>query len=171
MPTSNIMTPDRFPLLDSVANDAVVWVILNNTDYHITLGALKNLMVESLPPAELPADIVTTQQLADAINNIEPIDLQAVVTAYFQDNPVALPEGVVTDDNIAENPTVMALIESLDKKVGTNMLEGYATVSKVEEMLLEQTVEFTPVNYTPESNSLLDHLKAIDAALGSVNPG
>ena len=151
---NNALTPDRFPILNEMSDSAVVWVISNNVDYHITLGSLKELMIANLPPAELPTNIVTTeelidglsskvdvdviegfvtaQQLADAIANIAPLDIASAVANYFSENPLETNGLYLTSETLEEDATIAAIREALAKKLGSGALEGYATIDDLE---------------------------------------
>lgn len=151
---NNALTPDRFPSLTDLSDTAVVWVISNNIDYHITLGSLKELMVANLPPAQLPTNIVTTeelidglsskvdvdviegfvtaQQLADAIANIAPLDIASAVANYFSENPLETNGLYLTSETLEEDATIAAIREALAKKLGSGALEGYATIDDLE---------------------------------------
>lgn len=140
------LTPDQFPTLSVYDDSSVIWVVLNNTDYSITLGALKVLLAENLPDPVLPEDVVrasdltaaleskadtstleglvTQEQLQQAIDGIAPVDIEAAITAYFETNSVPLPEGVLTEESLPANATITAIQESLDGKASQQSVTG-----------------------------------------------
>ncbi len=140
------LTPDQFPILNAYDDSSVIWVVLNNMDYHITLGGLKTLLAANLPDPELPEDVVrapqleealllkanasalenlvTSEQMQEAIANIAPIDIAAAIATYFETNSAPLPEGVVTDTNIAANETIAQIVESLANKASVESVSG-----------------------------------------------
>ena len=77
-----------FQELFTLDENAALYIVLNDRDYHIKAGALRTLLLENLPPQPLPegfatqeqvttaiADLITSQELANKIMELAVPDL------------------------------------------------------------------------------------------------
>ena len=59
-----------FQELFTLDENAALYIVLNDRDYHIKAGALRTLLLENLPPQPLPEGIATQEQVTTAIADL-----------------------------------------------------------------------------------------------------
>ena len=59
-----------FQELFTLDENAALYIVLNDRDYHIKAGALRTLLLENLPPQPLPEGVATQEQVTTAIADL-----------------------------------------------------------------------------------------------------
>ena len=64
------ITIDGLPSLEQFSPEAMVYVVLNDQDYHIKFDVLRQFLVDNLPPAEIPEGLSTVEGMQVYVNNL-----------------------------------------------------------------------------------------------------
>lgn len=64
------ITIDGLPPLEQFSPEAVVYVVLNDQDFHIKVSTLRQFLVDNLPPAEIPEGLSTVEGMQTYVNDL-----------------------------------------------------------------------------------------------------
>lgn len=102
-------TIDSLPSLEQFSPEAMVYVVLNDQDYHIKFDVLRQFLIENLGPAEIPEGLTTVEEMQTYVNNLF-ANKDFVTTAQLQQaiSGLAQPDmsGYVTREELGNLPGV-----------------------------------------------------------------
>lgn len=64
------ITVDSLPPLDQFSPEAIIYVVLNDQDFHIKFDTLRQFLVENLPAAEIPEGLSTVEGMQAYVNEL-----------------------------------------------------------------------------------------------------
>ena len=142
MSSNSGFTFDSFPKLQILEDGASLYVILNDKDYHISLGDLKNMMMNAIPALQIPEDVVRLDLLQSQLEEyIKGIDAQVLFQSMIDASPANQLVGkVVEKDELEARVLELSIILQLSEKLRT--LEGQSFITSAE--LSKAFMEFEP---------------------------
>ena len=88
MSSNSGFTIDSFPKLQILEDGVSLYVILNDKDYHISLGDLKNMLMNAIPALQIPEDVVRLDLLQSQLEEyIKGIDAQVLFQSMIDASP------------------------------------------------------------------------------------
>lgn len=148
MPTQGI-TIKSLPSLSALPEDSILYAVSNDADYKLPISLLKSLILENLPPAEIPEGLLNEDILTARLQNyITTTQIDAAVEA-------AIPEGLLNEETL------------------TTRLQDYLTTTQVN-AAIEAAIPANLVNEDNLNTRLQDYLTstqtntAIETAISAI---
>ena len=138
---NQVMTIDRLPLLPTIDDKAIIYVVLNNKDYKCTAEQFKALMLADMPPQPLPEGLVNLTILEETLlpyKNSEGTTLEiAEAIRQVSEAIPQLPEGIVTQTTLGDLVINLDAYVELAQKVTGLEEAGFVTMEALGSMFQE----------------------------------
>lgn len=112
------ITIDGLPSLEQFSPEAIIYVVLNDQDFHIKFETLRQFLVENLPAAEIPEGLSTVEGMQTYVNNLfANEDFAEKVAAVFRNNKASLLDGFINSENLELILSQQSVIQSFTQRI------------------------------------------------------
>ena len=129
------ITIDGLPSLEQFSPEAIIYVVLNDQDFHIKFSDFQQLLVDNLPSVDIPEGLSTVEDMQTYVNELLANEsfAQKVTTALEQsgafNNVVQRVESLEqVNEDLVTNSQLLAIVESLATKNDIIGLEGSSSI-------------------------------------------
>ena len=125
------ITIDGLPSLEQFSPEAIIYVVLNEQDFHIKFSEFQQLLVDNLPSVVIPEGLSTVEDMQNYVNELLANEsfAQKVTTALeqsvvFNDVVQRIETLEQADEDLVTRSQLLAIVESLATKNDIIGLEG-----------------------------------------------
>lgn len=112
------ITIDGLPSLGQFSPEAIIYVVLNDQDFHIKFDTLRQFLVDNLPTVEIPEGLSTVEDMQAYVDDLfANEDFAEKVVTVFRDNKASLLDGFINSENLELNLGQQSIIQSFTQRI------------------------------------------------------